>query len=126
MANLKQFRDKGIFVPLLPVKKEISFKLVDEATGKAEDVTADTYIRKLSAGMIEEIHVDKNKRSRTSTLISEAVREDEGGKKPAFTYQEAYQLKPDLSRALYVAIAEVNYLPKPKGNDEEEAEDPKG
>lgn len=125
MASLKQFREKGIFVSLLPVKKSVSFNLVDESTGTVEEVSADTFIRKLSAGMIEEIYSDPNKRSRRSTLISEAVREDEAGKKPAFTYQEAYQLKPDLSHALYVAIAEVNALPKPK-KPEEEAEDPKG
>lgn len=121
--NLKQLRERGGFVSAKPVKKSVTWKQVDDLSGAGEDVTFDVWVSKLSFGMIESLATAPDRRSRNAALIAEAIRLGDEGK-DALSYQDAYQLKPSLARALVIAIAEVNALPKPK-EDGEGADDPK-
>lgn len=122
--NLKELRSRGGFVSVAPVRKSVTWKRLDEA-GVEQSDTFDIWVVKLSFGMIETISAPEEKRARNAALIHEAVRLGDDGKE-RFTYQDAYQLQPSLARALIVAVAEVNKLPKPKdGDEEEESLDPK-
>lgn len=122
--NLKQLRERGGFVPSAPVKKSIVWKTTDEKSGAEEDVAFDIFVRKLSFGMVESIATDPDGKSRNATLISLAVVLGDDGKE-TLSYTDAYQLKPSLARAMVIAIAEVNALPKPKMEGEDK-DDPKG
>jgi hypothetical protein len=121
--NLQELHQRGGFVSAAPVKKEVRWDHVDEKTGEKVTDVFDVLILKLSYGLIEQIYSSPDKKSRNASLISEAVRLGEDGKE-VISYVNAYQLAPSLGSAFYLAIAEVNALPKPK--KEEEADDPKG
>lgn len=121
--NLKELKARGGFVSPAPVKKSVTWKHVDDNGVEQED-TFDVWVVRLSYGMIDSLYSGEDARSRNAALISEAVRLGESGKE-RFTYQDAYQLQPSLARALMLACAEVNALPKPKDKEEEGADDPK-
>lgn len=127
--NLKQLREKGGFVSVRPVKKSVVWKHADDLSGEEHTDSFDVHVVKLSFGMVERIQMgvratdENDQRSANAQLISEATRWGEDGKE-RMSYQEAYQLQPKLARALVIAIAEVNALPKPK-EPGEEPEDPK-
>lgn len=119
--NLKQLREQGGFVSPKPVKKSITWKSADDLSGEEKEITGDVWVIKLSFGMIDELSNGADQASRNAALIHHALRLGDKGEEQ-MTFRDAYQLKPSLARAMIIAIAEVNALPKPKG---EEAEDPK-
>ncbi len=107
MTTLKERQKLGGGVPSAPIKKDISFKLDGD-----EDITATIHVKKLSSGDYENLFLgDKEKRSQTAKMISEAITLGEDGKE-RITFEQAYQLHPNLAGAMVNAFNEVNLAKK--------------
>jgi hypothetical protein len=101
--NLKELRAKGAFVSSVPVRKSVKWKSGDE------ELSFDVHIRRIAFGDWERMFMvdDKDKRSRSATMLSECIRLGENGDEP-LPYKDAYQLEPSLAAALIEAVNEVN------------------
>lgn len=107
MSSLKDLKALGGFVPSAPIKKEIKFKLDDDT-----DYDAIIHVKKLAVGDYEALFVvDKEQRSKTAKLISEAVTLGPEGKE-RITFEDAYRLHPRLASAMVDAFNEVNAAKK--------------
>lgn len=130
--NLKELQDLGGFVPVEPVKKEVTWKRTEG------DVTFDVHVLQLSAGIMDELIADEQRlmaqkdktkakklREFNALLISSTILI---GEKPSefqpMSYEQAYQLKPGLSRVLRKVAYEVNGMVTTA--KEGESADPKG
>ena len=107
MSTLKDLQKMGGFVSAAPVKKDIAFKLDGD-----DEYTATIHVRKLSAGDYESIFVsDAEGRSRTATVISQAITLGPDGKEKV-SFEVAYSLHPNLATAMVNAFNEVNAAKK--------------
>lgn len=103
MSSMKELRALGGFVSDKPVKKEIKFTIDD-----GDELSAFIHVRKLSVGDVEALFItDKEERSRTAKLISEAVTLGDDGKEK-ISFQDAYRLHTSLAAAMVNAFNEVN------------------
>lgn len=101
MSKLKELESMGGFISTKPVPKEIKFDI------DGKEYTASVFVKRLSVGDFESLFInDKEERSRTAKLISEAITLDEGRERIPF--QKAYQLHPALAGAMVKAFNEVN------------------
>ena len=105
MSSLNDLRQIGAFVPDELVKKEIKFKLEDDA----DELVVDVHVRRLSVGTYEAIFIaaEPDKISRTAKLLSESIRLGENGEE-ILSYVDAYKLHPRIARAMTAAVNEVN------------------
>lgn len=104
--NLKQLREKGGFVPLTPVAKELTWT----PPGSDDSFQFTVHIRKLSFGAVEKLWggLDKDAdKSRIASFLSSTILLGEDGKE-ALTYQDAYQLEPSLATVFIEAVNAVN------------------
>jgi tail assembly chaperone len=107
MSTLKELKTLGGFVPSQPIKKEIKFKLDGE-----DEFTAIIHVKKMSIGDYEAFFiVDKEERSRTAKIISEAITLGDEGKE-RISFEDAYRLHPRLATAMAEAFNEVNLAKK--------------
>lgn len=107
MSTLKELQKMGGFVSAAPVKKDITFKLDGD-----DEYTATIHVRKLSAGDYESIFVaDSEGRSRTATVISQAITLGPEGKEKV-SFEDAYRMHQGLASAMVTAFNEVNAAKK--------------
>ena len=107
MSSLKELQALGAFVSDKPVKKEITFKLDGD-----EEHTAVIHVKKLSVGDYESLFLtEKEERSRTATLIAQAVSLGPDGKE-RISFEQAYKLHAGLAGAMVNAFNEVNLAKK--------------
>lgn len=106
--DLQTLREKGGFVPLAPVQREVTWQPDDGG----DPVTFTVLVRKLS-GADRELLRDKftNGRSAAATVVSEAVMLGEEGKE-RLTYEQASQLELNLLGVLVEAFESVNPFAK--------------
>jgi hypothetical protein len=104
--NINDLKAKGGFVPLAPIKKEVTWTRMNDAGEEISD-TFDIYVKRQSFGTIEAIWSGEKDRSKSADYISQSIRLGPGGKE-TLTYDEAYQLDTGLATAFIVAINEVN------------------
>lgn len=103
MTTLKELQQLGGFISDALVKKDIEF-----TTDEGEKVTATVHVKRLSIGEHERINnAVGDKQMVSATRISEAVTLGPKGSE-RITYQQAYQLSPELAVAMLTAINEVN------------------
>lgn len=98
----KKLKEIGAFVPDVPVKREIKFKLA----GQEYDATI--HVRQLSAGDYETIFLaGESGRSQTAEVISKCVTLGDSGKEK-ISFEEAYKLHPSVAAAMIDSFNEVN------------------
>ena len=112
--NLEQLKQKGAFVSLAPVAKEIVWKHKDPETGEEMEDTLTIHVRRLSAGAIEVMReglkkVEGEGGSRNAAMVAHFVCLGEDGKE-SLTYDQAFSLVESLSNAMLLALIEVNRL----------------
>ena len=106
MTSIKDLKALGAFVTDAKVQREIKF----EIDGQEYDATI--HVRRLSAGDYETLFlVDKEDRSRTAKVISEAITLGDDGKE-RIKFEDAYKLHPSLAAAMVNAFNEVNTAKK--------------
>lgn len=132
--DLQQLRERGAFVSAKPVKKEVVWKHRDPDGNEVED-RFDVWVRKLSYGLVEEVTAPvqaaidsglerRPRRAIKAAVIAAAIELDN---RQVISYEDAYQLDSSLGSALYLAVAEVNALPRVKDKkDEDSTEDTSG
>lgn len=107
MSSLKDLQALGAFVSDKPVKKEITFKLDGD-----DEYTATIHVKKLSVGDYETLFLtEKEDRSRTATMISQAVTLGPDGKE-RISFEQAFKLHAGLAGAMVNAFNEVNLAKK--------------
>lgn len=112
MTTLKELQAKGGFISPVPVVKNIKWKGTDPETGDKADYDADIHVKRLSVGDQEEIHQSiEDGRSKTAKLIAAAITLGKDGKE-RLTFEQAYQLAPELAGAMIKAFNEVNSAKK--------------
>ncbi len=101
--DLEQINTAGGFISSAPLKREISFTLDDGV-----ERTGFIHVKRLSIGDHEKLFLGApDKESRTALLISEVITlGDQGKEKISFT--KAYQLHPELAKAMIQQFNEVN------------------
>lgn len=111
--SLKDLQALGAFVSDKPVKKTITFNLPDpNDEGATVEHTYDIHVKKLAIGDYETLFLtDKEDRSRTATLISNAITLGKDGKE-RIDFKDAYRLHPNLAGAMVAAFNEVNSAKK--------------
>ncbi len=106
--DIDDLRKLGGIVSAEPVQKEIVWSHADGEGGEITD-TFTVFIRRKSFGMVQKTFADSGDRERSAAYISESVLLGEKGDQ-VLTYQDAYNLNPDLAYALVIAIRDVNMI----------------
>jgi Phage tail assembly chaperone, TAC len=108
--DLNALRELGGLVPLTPVVKELTWTPPPAEDGTVRDeVTLTVRIKKLSAGSMERLGTfnDKTSRSYVAALLSQSILlGDEGS--DFLSYEDAFQLEPNLGMALTTLVHDVN------------------
>ncbi len=105
--KLAELQNLGGFVPIEPVKVEVSWKHIPEGQEEEKVDTFDVYVRRRSFGSVERLFLsDDDERSKIARFIAESVLL--GEEKEKMTYEQAYQLEPSLGKALMDAVNKVN------------------
>lgn len=110
--DLKQLKQRGAFVPVAPVARQVEWTHIDPDTGEEVTDQFTVHIRRRSYGSIERImaaSMADEDRSRSAMFISDSILLGDGGKE-RISYEDAYQLEPSLAAVLVEAINEVNGL----------------
>lgn len=94
--NLKELRDAGGIVSADPVRKQVEWR------GKKFDV----FVIRQSFGTVESLVRDLDGRSRSAALIASFIRLGDDATEQ-MSYEDAYQLQPDLAGEFVRVINEV-------------------
>lgn len=103
--NLSDLTAKGGFVALAPVQKEIAW--VKKVEGVEETLTFNVFVKRRTFGSIERVFSGAEDRSKAALFIAESIRLGDDASE-ALTYEQAYNLDPDLASLFLKAINEVN------------------
>lgn len=93
--NLQQLRESGGIVSAEPVKKTVTWK----------DNKFNVFVIRQSFGTVESMVRDLDGRSRSASLIASFIRLGDGTEQ--LSYEDAYQLQPELAAEFVRAINEV-------------------
>lgn len=100
--NLAELQALGGFVDTEPVKKQIKWKGADGKENKAS-----VFVVRQPFGAVEQALTNKADRSQAAKMISLSIRLGEDGSE-SLTYEQAYNLHPNLAWAFAAAMSEVN------------------
>lgn len=105
--KLKELKDKGGFVPMDPVVKEVTWVHTDD-DGLEQSDTFTIHVKKHSFAAMQQIREDSGKdKELVSLLIHKSIRLGEKGDEE-ISYVDAYQLETSLATVLISAINEVS------------------
>lgn len=107
--NLDQLKAAGGFVEAEPVKVPVEWAHKTKAGADVVD-KFDVWVRLRSFGLFERVASLGGDRSRSAQMLSECILL--GDERQALTYEQAYQLEPDLAFVLVEAVRGAN---APKG-----------
>lgn len=94
--NLQQLRESGGIVPSEPIKKTVKWR----------NDTFNVFVVRQSFGSVEQLVQEVDVNSRTAALIASFIRlGDDASEK--MTYEDAYQLHPELAGEFVRVINEV-------------------
>jgi len=107
--DLNQLRAKGAFVKAPPVPTQVTWTHDDSETGETVTDEFTVHVLRMSCGWLDRVFAAGRDpdRSRTATLIAEAIRFGVDGQE-SMTYPQAYQLDFGLASALLEAFNTVN------------------
>lgn len=94
--NLQQLRDSGGIVPSEPVKKAVKWR----------NDKFNVFVVRQSFGSVESLVQDLDGRSRSAALIASFIRLGDDGSEQ-LSYEDAYQLHPDLAHEFVRVVNEV-------------------